>query len=719
MNRDGVIAANPLPDYLRNRGFNLYPAGSNFVTYACPVEEHRKLHRCVTIDTAQGLWHCNDHDRGGSVVDWLMQEKGITVAAAIRELGGGRNGSEPLGTIVATYDYTDQGGKLLFQVCRFDPKNFRQRRPDGNGGFVWNLKGVRRVLYRLPEVIAAQTVVVTEGEKDADNLAKLGFVATTNCGGAKKWRPAYSEALRGKDVVIFGDTDEPGRAHVDQVIRSLTGKAKSIKLVTLPDGFHDVTDYIKSFPSLDEAKVAVEKLIEQAQEDYRRRMTAVVEQPRVAKVELPETPVTLTEWRDVIRKNFPSLTRPAEICLSVEVQLLLNDVVNPFALALVDVPSSGKTITLNFFSRPKELAYTTDYFTAAAFVSHATNVPREELSNIDLLPRIRFKTCVVRELSSILGSKEDDLLKSLSILTRVLDGEGLESDSGVHGQRGYTGDYHFMLLAGTTPIQPRVFKVMGNFGSRLFFLSLRSPETDNDELIALNRGKDRKNKENACRKITEDFLRTLWSENPQGVDWDKENDPDFCLRVIARCARLLASLRGAINVYRLDTTDGEERLSHSVPVIEKPHRINCLFANLARAHALICGRRQLADEDLWPVLEITFDSAPPSRAKIFRLLIEKGGRLSTSDVENLLRCSAPTARKEMEALSVLGVVDKWNADEAGRPDTIITLAESFSWFTSDECSSLREPRLGHMPVEQTSKEIRSVFPNATEVTKIL
>ena len=231
----------------------------------------------------------------------------------------------------------------------------------------------------------------------------------------------------------------------------------------------------------------------------------------------------------MIAKNFPSLARAAEICLSVEAQLLLNDVVNPFALALVDVPASGKTITLNFFTNPEELAYTTDYFSAAAFVSHATNVRREELSNVDLLPRIRFKTAIVRELNSILGAKEDDLIKSLGILTRVLDGEGLETDSGVHGRRGYSGDYTFMLLAGTTPIQPRVFKVMGNFGSRLFFLSLRSPDTDNDELIALNRGKDRKLKENECRKITENFLRTLWSANPQGVDWDKEKDPDNCL----------------------------------------------------------------------------------------------------------------------------------------------------------------------------------------------
>jgi hypothetical protein len=284
------------------------------------------------------------------------------------------------------------------------------------------------------------------------------------------------------------------------------------------------------------------------------------------------------------------------------------------------------------------------------------------------------------------GANDDDLRKSFGVLTRVLDGEGLETNSGVHGHRGYKGDYVFMLLGGTPPIAPRVFKVMGNFGSRLFFLELHTPEVQEDDLIGQNRGADRKQRETACQAITEGFLRTLWAANPDGVTWNKAGDSEDCLRVIARCAILLAALRAPINVWPI----GEDgTLTHSIPIVEKPNRINCLFYNLARANALVSGRRQITADDLWPVLELTFDSAPATRAKVFRGLIEAGGMLATSEVEKLLRCSPPTARKEMEALAVLGVVEKTaSPDKAGSPEAQIVLDERFEWFKSDECKAL-------------------------------
>jgi hypothetical protein len=413
---------------------------------------------------------------------------------------------------------------------------------------------------------------------------------------------------------------------------------------------------------------------------------APVEPSRPLRVEPPKTPVNFEQWQAVISDNFPAYTRPAEICASVFAQLLLNDVANPFALALVDVPSSGKTITLNFFDVP-ELAYTSDSFTPASFVSHASNIKREELAKVDLLPRIRYRVMIVRDLAPIFGAKDDELLKTLGILTRALDGEGLRVDSGVHGSRGYQGDYLFMLLAGTTLIMPRVFKVMGTLGSRLFFLQLHSRTRSHEQLVSQNRGESRQEKERFCREATDSFLRTLWTANPDGVKWDKEADPEDCLLVIARCAKLLAALRGTIQVWEVSNGDG---LNHTVPVIEQPDRINCLLCNLARGHALLRGRRRIETEDLAPVLELTFDSAPMVRAQIFRGLLENGGTLKTGEVEELLRCSNPTALKEMEALSVLGVADKVKITlDSGQHGYDLRLADKFQWFMSDECKSLQ------------------------------
>jgi hypothetical protein len=270
MTREEIIAANPIAEFVRSRGHELKPAGQNFVTNSCPVTVHKKKwHRPVSIDVKRGFWFCNDCEMGGTVIDWVMRERGCNAAQAKRELGGGGNNSESHGKIVEAYDYSDKDGKLLFQICRKDPKSdFPVRRPDGHGNWIWNVQGVRRVLYRLPEVLKARLVCVAEGEKDCDNLAKLGFVATTNPFGAGKWRDKYSETLRGKDVIVFGDVGDPkkeGERHTEQVIASLAGKAKSIKHVVLPDGFHDISDYIASVRE-ETAGDTIAKLIEQTVE---------------------------------------------------------------------------------------------------------------------------------------------------------------------------------------------------------------------------------------------------------------------------------------------------------------------------------------------------------------------------------------------------------------------------------------------------------------------
>lgn len=150
--------------------------------------------------------------------------------------------------IVATYDYRDEKGKLLFQTVRYHPKDFRQRRPDGKGGWIWNLKGVRKVLYRLPELVKVpDPLFIVEGEKDTDNLWKLNLAATTCPMGAKKWKPEYNQHLAGRKIVLIPDNHKQGFEHMHQVGQSLLGIAKEIRWLELPqlEEKGDISDWLK------------------------------------------------------------------------------------------------------------------------------------------------------------------------------------------------------------------------------------------------------------------------------------------------------------------------------------------------------------------------------------------------------------------------------------------------------------------------------------------
>ena len=161
--------------------------------------------------------------------------------------------ASPTGTFAAAYDYRDQDGRLLFQVVRRrgPPKKFVQRRPDpaSPGEWVYNLRGVEQVPYRLPELITApldQWVFLVEGERDADRLAGLGLVATTNPGGAGKWRGTYNQHFQGRKVAVLPDNDVPGASHAQAVAISLHDMAATVRMVELPDlpPKGDVSDWL-------------------------------------------------------------------------------------------------------------------------------------------------------------------------------------------------------------------------------------------------------------------------------------------------------------------------------------------------------------------------------------------------------------------------------------------------------------------------------------------
>jgi len=190
----------------------------------------------------------------GCTPEQILKPLGLTVRDLFPDNGTHRNGAPPKAKatadpVVATYDYRDSAGKLVFQVQRRQSKKFVQRRPNGKN-WIYNLDGVDRVLYRLPELLASSNdtwVLIPEGEKDVDNLRRRGYVATTNAAGANAaWLDSYSESLRGRKVCILPDNDGPGRQHANAVASHLVGVAADVRLLALP-GLPvkgDVTDWL-------------------------------------------------------------------------------------------------------------------------------------------------------------------------------------------------------------------------------------------------------------------------------------------------------------------------------------------------------------------------------------------------------------------------------------------------------------------------------------------
>jgi RecA-family ATPase/5S rRNA maturation endonuclease (ribonuclease M5) len=161
---------------------------------------------------------------------------------------------------VATYDYRDEAGELLFQVCRYEPKAFVQRRPNGKGDWDYSVKGVRQVLYRLADLKTfsdASPVIFVEGEKDADNVARLGMVAVTISGAVaslKNWPAELFEPLGGRDVVVLPDRDDEGETKAAKAMAALAGIAKTAKVVRLPGlpPKGDVSDYLATGKTAEE-----------------------------------------------------------------------------------------------------------------------------------------------------------------------------------------------------------------------------------------------------------------------------------------------------------------------------------------------------------------------------------------------------------------------------------------------------------------------------------
>jgi hypothetical protein len=190
---------------------------------------------CATPDIVKTL--------GLKMSDLFLGEKKPKNPVGPRQPGARRE-------VQKVYQYYNAGNTLIFEVVRYIPKAFSQRRPDGKGGYITNITGCERVIYRLPQILAAigrgETIFHCEGEKDAENLVALGFEATTSPMGAGSWRADQAHYYHGaKKVAIIPDRDERGAAYAREVATDIYKEVGVVKILELPgEQVKDASDWI-------------------------------------------------------------------------------------------------------------------------------------------------------------------------------------------------------------------------------------------------------------------------------------------------------------------------------------------------------------------------------------------------------------------------------------------------------------------------------------------
>ena len=229
---------------------------------------HEERNASCSFNFEKGVWRCHTCNIGGGMVDFEMKlmvvDHGTAYTTVQEIIGNPQSGMTFTGKPDTIYRYEDESGKLLFEVTRRivdGKKKIANRKPREGGGWEYQLGTVRRVPYRLTELIRARVVFVVEGEKcadaardafclyheDGDACVSQGVAFTTNPHGAGKWDESYSPYFAGKGVFVIPDNDDPGRKHMTLVASSLSRFAAKVKWIDLPDVQEkdDIADYLE------------------------------------------------------------------------------------------------------------------------------------------------------------------------------------------------------------------------------------------------------------------------------------------------------------------------------------------------------------------------------------------------------------------------------------------------------------------------------------------
>jgi hypothetical protein len=402
--------------------------------------------------------------------------------------------------------------------------------------------------------------------------------------------------------------------------------------------------------------------------------------------------------KNISNDTVPGLWESLEFELSVNKILNIKNCTLPFAGILLGPPGALKTVGIELFRKSRNTFYT-DNFSAKSFVSHSTAIKREDLGKIDLLPKIKDKFFLTPELSPTFAKKDEDLIETLGIITRVLDGQGYESDTGAHGHRGYHGEYMFTWVGASVDIPHKVHRYLGTLGPKLYFFRLPLIEKSDGEYISQMINDDFNSKINRVQEELIDYQKwfefypeVIVENHLTKVPWDNDKDDEQTNRIILKLGKLLAHLRAVVTTWETDDTQGLD-YAYTLAIREDPTRAMTQLRNLARGHALSQGRNYLTLQDMPLLIKVVLSTASLERVRVFELLIEHKGKLTTSMITQSLNTSNNTAKRTMAELIAIGLVTLGEIHvESDNNVTIqkeITLVDKFNWFLTEEFSAVR------------------------------
>lgn len=407
--------------------------------------------------------------------------------------------------------------------------------------------------------------------------------------------------------------------------------------------------------------------------------------------------------RQVIEDNIPEIWTGLEFELSILRILNIYGNTLPFIGLLLARPGSYKT-QITSLLEGWYCTYYTDNFTPQALVSHSTALTEEELEKNDMLPKMKNRIFLTPELSPIFTVKEEDLTKTLGIITRIADGHGYKNDSGAHGQRGYN-NIMFTWLGAAVDIPYRVYKTLGALGFKLYFFRLPFKEDSEDDLL-FGMTKDFDSQINAIKSALYDYLYTfetgphlIYDNELLKVKWDTSKDEVDAKKYIIKLGILVQHLRCVVKTWHIEDNEDSE-YGYSVSQPEDPKRAIRALYNLAKGHALITGCNYITLADIPIVVKTVLSTAMIERVALLFFLIDNGGKASTIDITHALHVTGPTARRTMKELEVIGLVESY--DDKGEHDKNwikhIKLKDRFNWFLTREFDRLRE---GFIPVDNS------------------